>query len=65
MKKVVHNLEEFLCWKEEQKKKYIIHNRKLPNDFPSVIVSYIIENDYFDSPDGLGFDFVYKKDFEF
>lgn len=65
MKKVVHNLEEFLCWKEEQKKKYIIHNRKLPNDFPCVIVSYIIENDYFDSPDGLGFDFVYKKDFEF
>lgn len=65
MKKVVHNLEEFLCWKEEQKKKYIIHNRKVPNEFPCIIVFYIIENDYFDSPDGLGFDFVYKKDFEF
>ena len=64
MKKVVNNLEEFLCWKEEQKKKYIIHNRKVPNEFPCIIVFYIIENDYFDSPDGLGFDFVYKKDFE-
>lgn len=65
MKKLFHNLEDFLSWKEEQKKKYVIYNKKAPNEFPCIIVFYIIENDYFDSPDGLGFDFVYKKDFEF
>ena len=27
MKKLFHNLEDFLSWKEEQKKKYIINNK--------------------------------------
>ena len=26
MKKLFHNLEDFLSWKEEQKKKYVIYN---------------------------------------
>ena len=65
MKKIVYNLEDFVSWRNEQKNKYIVHNKKTPNIFPCVIVSHIIENDYFDSPDGLGFDFVYKNDFEY
>lgn len=65
MKKLFHNLEDFLSWKEEQKKKYVINNNITPNEFPCIIVSYLIENDYFDLPDGLGYEFVYIKDFEF
>lgn len=64
MKKLFHNLEDFLSWKEEQKKKYVIYNKKTPNEFPCIIVSYIIESDYLDLLDGLGYDFIYIKDFD-
>lgn len=64
MKIIVHNLEEFLFWINEQKNKYIVYNKRKPNDFPCIIVSHTIENDYFDSPDGMDFDFVYKNDFK-
>jgi hypothetical protein len=64
MKKIVYNLEDFIFWINDQKNKYSIYNKKKPNEFPCIIVSHTIENDYFDTPDWLDFDFVYKNDFE-
>ena len=34
---------------KEGNDEYVIYNKKTPNEFPCIIVLYVIENDYFDS----------------
>lgn len=65
MKILIKNSDGFVTWIDEQKRKYSIYNKMIPVDFPCIVVTSIIENDYFDSPDWLDFDFVYKTDFNF
>lgn len=62
--KTFYNQEEFISWRDKQSEKYTIVDKSTPDNYPCVVVSTVIDNDYLGIPEGLYLVFVYKTDFE-